>query len=319
MQLTQEQVQKIKSHWPIEGEIHFHRRVANFVYFVQMNGRKAVLRLTEPGHRSLKEIESELDWMNYLMKSGVSIAAPIAAIDGRFVVEISGTGSFFAAVFELAPGKPLADNSPLSETMVKTWGQYLGRLHRLTKQYRPTNKIQPRQNWDNDETLAIARRSLDPADEIPFKRLNELIEWMQSLPKEINSYGLVHCDLNRGNFFVHEDRITAFDFDDACYHWFVYDIVAPINSIESNFLEAQNPKTKEKLFNWFLEGYATENQLEQKWLDRYDLFSKYRSALIYHWAKTCVKENVFDANGVKWAQNRMPQLIGNFRDPLRLI
>ena len=77
MQLSNQQIDVLKTHWSFHGEIRFHRRVANFVYFTQIDGREVVLRLTEPHHRQPKEIESELDWMNYLTAHGMKIAIQV--------------------------------------------------------------------------------------------------------------------------------------------------------------------------------------------------------------------------------------------------
>lgn len=318
LQLTKGQTEFLQTHWPLRGDLKFHRRVANFVYFARLDGREVVLRLTEPIHRKIKEIESELDWMNYLAMNGMRIAKPVATITGSFMVELPGEKTYYAAVFEKAPGSFLDDDVVPTEEFIATWGGYLGRMHRLTKDYQPSLQIQRRQQWEQDESLAMALRSLDKTDELPYRRLNELMEWMRSLPQENHCYGLVHCDLHRGNFFVENGDITAFDFDDACYQWFSYDIVAPINSINKNLFEGTNTLSKEKALESFLKGYSRENSLEQIWIERIHVFDKYRAALIYHWAKTCVKEKVFDSNGLEWAKEKLPKLLDAIRDPLKL-
>lgn len=96
------------------------------------------------------------------------------------------------------------------------------------------------------------------------------------------------------------------------------DIVAPINSINKNLFEGTNNLAKEKALEVFLCGYNQENELDQIWIDRIQVFDKYRAALIYHWAKTCIKEKVFDANGLDWAKEKLPQLVDAIRAPLRL-
>lgn len=221
-------------------------------------------------------------------------------------------------MFEKAPGSLLNDEEQPTDEFIKTWGAYLGRMHRFTKVYHPRPQIHKRQQWGQDESLAMALRSLDKSDDLPYQRLNELMEWMRSLPRESHCYGLVHCDLHRGNFFIENNQITAFDFDDACYQWFSCDIVAPLNSIQKNLFEGIMTPSKEKVLDCFLSGYSSENTLEKSWIDRVPIFDKYRAALIYHWAKTCVKENVFDSNGLEWARGKLPKLLDALREPLKL-
>ena len=129
---------------------------------------------------------------------------------------------------------------------------------------------------------------------------------------------MVHCDLHRGNFFVENGEITAFDFDDACYQWFSYDIVAPMNSINNNIDEGVFNLEKEKALDLFLSGYKTENTLEKIWIDRIQIFDKYRAVLIYHWIKTCIRENVFDSHGLDWAKQKLPKLFEPLKEPLHL-
>lgn len=316
MQLTDDQIQFLRQHWPLEGEIKFHRRLANIVYFTSLHGREVVLRLTEPSHRKFAEIESELDWINYLHTNGMKVANPIASVQQRFIVEMPGSEKYFAVIFNKAPGALLKDDEDVPEQMIKTWGRYIGRMHSLTKSYVPKSNIQPRQPW-RDESLNMALRSLDKSDKIPYVRLHQLLEWMESLPKTKDYYGLMHTDLHRGNFFVDQNQITAFDFDDSCHHWFSYDFVAPINSVHKNFFEGNKHPDKIKTREMFLEGYRVENTLDPVWIDRIEIFDKYRAALMYHWIKTFIKEGILDATGLERAKKRMPTLVEVLTEPIR--
>lgn len=317
MQLTIDEISFLKQNWNLGDEIKFHRRVANFVYFAQMDGREVVLRLTEPTHRTLKEIESELHWLNFLSENGMQVAHPIQSLNGALAVEMPGENKYFAAVFEKAPGSSLNDED-INDELLKTWGQYLGKMHRLTQTYKPPSPILPRQQWEKDESLAMALRSMDRDDPIPYQRMNELLEWMRSLPQTENCYGLVHTDLHRGNFFVKDGIITAFDFDDSCYQWFSYDFTAPINSVHKNFSEGNKHPDKNKTLEIFLSGYRLENNLDPIWVERIKIFDKHRAALVYHWIKTFTKEGVFDAKAIEWAKQKAPKLLEILREPLQL-
>jgi Ser/Thr protein kinase RdoA (MazF antagonist) len=316
--LNEQQRKFLQQHWNIEGEIQFHRRLANFVYFTRFEGRDVVLRLTEPTHRKSPEIESELHWMSFLTANGMRIATPIPTIHQKLTIEVPGEKIYFAALFEKAPGAFLNDHEDVSDEMLETWGQYVGKMHRLTQNYRPPQEIQQRQQWEQDESLAMAFRSLDREDAIPYTRMNELLEWMRSLPRTPNCYGLIHSDLHRGNFFTDQGEMTAFDFDDSCYQWFSYDFVAPINSVHKNFYEGNRHPDKDRTLEKFLKGYSKENQLEKIWVERIKLFDKYRAVLTYHWLKTFTREGVFDAKGLEWAKQKAPQLMAILREPLNL-
>ena len=305
-------------HWPLQGEFRFHRRLANYVYFAELDGREVVLRLTETNHRQLDEIKSELDWMSYLASNGMRIVKPIASLEGALAVQLSGDNSLVAAVFEKAKGKALLAAEALETNMIQKWGRYLGKMHRLTKQYRPGPGIRRRQEWERDECLAMALRSLDPQDEVPYRRLQKIMQWMRGLPQDLDSYGLTHTDLHTGNFFVADGEITAFDFDDSCYHWFAYDLVMPVNSVFQNVYEGRPHLEKERALDNFLQGYTNENTLAPIWLKRFPVFDQYRAVLTYHWIKTFTREGVFDAKGMEWARGKAPELLSTMAEPLSL-
>lgn len=318
MELTSQQISFIQKHWAIESHVRFHRRLANFVYFANLEGREVILRLTETSHRKAYEIESELHWINYLFENGMQVANPIRSMGGSLFAELTAEKTFYVTVFEKAPGGPLKNEEDVPEEMIKIWGRYLGKMHQLTKNYRPPVNIQPRQQWEQDESLAMALRGHDKSDGIPYTRLNELLEWMRLLPKEKEHYGLIHTDLHRGNFFVDDNRITAFDFDDSCYQWFSYDFIAAVNSIHKNFYEGNKHPDKDKTYKIFLSGYQLENNLDQIWIDRIEIFDKFRAVMVYHWIKTFTKEGVFDAKNLEWAKKKAPQLMEILQPPLKL-
>ncbi|WP_430022355.1 phosphotransferase [Paenibacillus sp. MABNR03] len=55
--------------------------------------------------------------------------------------------------------------------------------------------------------------------------LDELKVQLASLPVNADNFGLIHGDINVGNFTIDEDGgITLFDFDECQYSWYVEDI-----------------------------------------------------------------------------------------------
>jgi Ser/Thr protein kinase RdoA (MazF antagonist) len=77
-----------KALWEIDDELEFVRRVANYIYYSPKH--KIYFRLTESWHRSLSQIESELDWMFYLESKQIEFAHPIKSFNQKYceVVEL---------------------------------------------------------------------------------------------------------------------------------------------------------------------------------------------------------------------------------------
>ena len=60
----------VKRFWRISAEPRFIRAVENFVYAVDLDGTEWVLRLTCANRRSIDELASELDWIQFLSQTG---------------------------------------------------------------------------------------------------------------------------------------------------------------------------------------------------------------------------------------------------------
>jgi amicoumacin kinase len=61
--------------------------------------------------------------------------------------------------------------------------------------------------------------------------------------------GMIHADLAPQNFrYDPEIGITAFDFDNCCRHWFLYDIAVSLSVLRLRL-------ERERLVEWMFEGY----------------------------------------------------------------
>jgi Ser/Thr protein kinase RdoA (MazF antagonist) len=83
----------------------------------------------------------------------------------------------------------------------------------------------------------------------------------------VDSYGLVHCDLNTTNFHVNNAQITFFDFDDCAYNWFVNDIAVAMPLYSELFAKADWEARLTEFFQWYMRGYSEENHLDESWLE----------------------------------------------------
>lgn len=285
MQITAEQKALIQKQWPI-GDLIFIRRVANLVFSSTLAGRTVIVRLTTLDHRQPEEIVAELDWMDYLSSNQMNLARPVRGQNQEFILAML---EYTVAVFEWAPGKALRESGEYTEENLILWGQYLGKMHRLTKNYQTPAHIKPRISWDKEDNFVTAKRSLNPENKLAFEKFNERLQWIQTLSQNRDNFGLIHSDLHNGNFFIENQIITAFDFDDCCFHWFYYDFASAIMwpHIEGNPLS--------KFMNPIMKGYLTENHFDYSEKELME-WMKYRAIISYHWLQTSMTEGVFDYN-----------------------
>jgi amicoumacin kinase len=260
----------------------------NYVYEVNQDGQPIILRLTHSSHRKLEEIKSELDWMNFLNQHKVNVPLAYESTNQKLVEGIQALdGSYFyACVFTKAQGEPVKINSPkFTEDLFYAWGKEIGKMHRVTKHYQPSEGIMRRTNWDEEDLLLNIEEYIPSEDTIIVEKTNELIRKIQSLPKDSDNFGLIHTDMHSGNFFFDEKEIHVFDFDDSCYLWFASDIAIPLYySILYGFGDKSQMEKLEfakEFIATFTKGYESENALPEQWEKHLPYFLRLRDITLY--------------------------------------
>ena len=264
------------------GKFDDYEGCANLVYKYERNDQPRVLRISYRPDRPVELIQAELHFVNYLAAGGVRVSSPVPSENGNLIEIIPAGGIPFIAVsFVKGRGMRVPDNNyryrdgaPIQEYF-QNWGQVLGQMHRLTKTYQPPSGPVRRPEWHQWEYYS----GFPYGDRLPaiHQKYDDLIAELHSLPKDVDSYGLIHNDFNDGNFTVDYDNgdITVFDFDDSCYFWFVYDLACAweggIGRIMFRPL-AERKDFMERYMEHVLTGYTRENTLGSEWLRRLPLF-----------------------------------------------
>lgn len=264
------------------GKFDDYEGCANLVYHYERDGRQQVLRISYRPDRPVELIQAELHFVNYLAERGVRLSKPVPSENGNLLEVIPAAGIPFIAVsFVKGRGMRVPDNDyryregvPIREYF-QNWGQVLGQMHRLAKSYRPLSDTVRRPEWHTWECFT----GFPAGERLPViqQKYEALLAELHALPKDVDSYGLIHFDFNDGNFTVDYDNgdITVFDFDDCCYFWFMYDLAC---AWEGGIGRAMfRPLDERKAFmdrymDQVLEGYGRENSLGDDWLARMPLF-----------------------------------------------
>jgi Ser/Thr protein kinase RdoA (MazF antagonist) len=170
--------------------------------------------------------------------------------------------------------------------MIVNWGRIVGQMHLLTQSYIPLQDVK-RRDWKQEPWMDMMRH-LPYEEPIVRQKANELLNWLETLPKDMKNYGLVHCDLHAHNMFVTKDgAITAFDFDDCCYHWFAYDIALILYSVIIRYnRQGKKSDTLDDhvawFLDWFLKGYQEVHTVGNWWLKAMPKLISYRRLLDYN-------------------------------------
>jgi Ser/Thr protein kinase RdoA (MazF antagonist) len=227
---------------------------------------KLVVRVTPPGHKTPNEVEAEIDWLVYLSENDAPVEHVISSQNDNLVEIIdTNAGKISVVCFEWAHGH-LVSKEDFSPQLFQTWGQAVGTLHRLTKDYKPPSQQSDRIQWFDDEYL---NRALIPSDqETVLQRFDSLIDYFKEQPTTRNSFGLIHQDVHHDNLFLDGKRLTILDFDDCVYGFFIFDVANALGfSIWEKPEKMSNSQFADFYLKYFMTGYQKENQLDDSWME----------------------------------------------------
>ena len=259
----------------------------NFIYEYRQNGKPYILRFTPSSHRTVDLVEAELEWILYLADNGMSVSKPVYSRNSAMTEVIDSTGLYFTAVsFEKASGRKIGYPECLQdETLYEKLGQMTGKLHALSKLYRPKDESMRRHDWNRNYYLQNID-FLPPSQTLVRESYNKLLDKIWALPKTAASYGLIHGDINVGNFLVDDEgTITLFDFDEAQYSWFVEDIAIQLYYLVYVYGGEDGAEKREeqayRFMKFFMKGYRKEKSLDDFWLKQIPLFLQLRELIVY--------------------------------------
>jgi len=242
-----------------------------------------ILRIASANHRSKEETQSEIDFLLFLKENGVSVSSPLKGLDGEYVYAINEHNEkWIVSAFEIAKGKDFRSRSNDTDIRFYEAGRMLGKIHKYSKIYSPSNP-NPRRQWYESQHLVKASNLFEEYDHQLKVKFDEFIDQMNKLPKTNDSYGLIHGDYLFSNYFFNGNNITVIDFDECEYSWFIYDIAVCMYY----YLLGSDPtkvsskiKEAEKLLYNLLSGYIKENHIDLRWIININLFFKMREYVL---------------------------------------
>ncbi len=260
-----------------------HEGGRNRVYVCRKNGEnRYVLRVSALGDRREEEYLAETEFIRYLAENGAPVADVQPSVSGKLVERYEMHGqSVYISLFAYAKGMLIADNGyryregvPLSEYFYNT-GKALGRIHRLSKIYQPVHR---RESYFDKYIMEYINRLIPDRYAELKQAISRRLEQFQVLPREGDSFGLVHFDFSDGNYHIDMDTgdLTVFDFDNCMYCWYMFDL-ANLWTHGTGWYQfepdaARRMEGMKRYFDAILEGYSSETDVSEALLARLPLF-----------------------------------------------
>ncbi|QVK20579.1 phosphotransferase [Mycoplasmatota bacterium] len=264
----------------------------NLIYSFKKNENKFILRISHSDHHNLYDLNAELEFIQFLKDNNAKVVTPIKSEKGN-LVEMLGEKepTFLATAFKFAKGRAPRREDATKEFFTE-YGRVLAEMHKITKRFIPKNR---RIEWYEDVLIKDACSYL-PENSKVCSIFNELLNELHELPKDKESYGLIHTDMHMGNFFINDElEFEVFDFDDSAYKWFISDIAIVL--FYSIWFNPDDLERADFVMKHFMKGYNQVNKLDDSWFSKLNLFLKFRRIILY-----IVIHRSFDINNLPdWA------------------
>lgn len=246
-----------------------------------------VLRVTS-NHVSQLELEAEMQWLRAMQGvPGVRVPLPVAALDGRLIVEAYAAG--FPAprrcnLFCWLDGTQRLEES-LDGSDFSKLGTATAKLHERSRAFAtPRTFVRPHwdtRHWDELEVGDTYRRIVAHLERYfsadAMQRFSTLVRecraWMRENALSAEQYGLVHGDLHAGNCLFDVAGIAFIDFEDLGWGYYVYDVATML------FGMLDRPDYP-ALVSAFARGYGAVRPLPEPFSERLAQFQALRAVFL---------------------------------------
>ena len=285
----------------------FYRSIHD-IYKVIVDNEIYFFKVYRQGIRSMKEIQSEIDLLNYLKATGIKAVCPVIKQDGTFVGQFKTANGIRYGVLYTSVGIYEFDEMEESAELNERVGSYIASLHNA---WDKCDFGISRQNIDSysfiDDSMSAIRQFSTIHDfDIDFLEgvAKKVKEGLTSLFTEKPQYGICHGDFYGGNMRVDDDKNPIlFDFDFCGNGWRAYDISMYAFPFGLGYDLTKFKKRKERKYQ-FLNGYNKVRTMSENEIKSIELFIPFRrifnigtlyiSFLPNTWGDSLVIRNVDD-------------------------
>lgn len=252
------------------GPVHckFIVRGVGDTYLVTAEAGQFMLRIYRPTHRTLGNIEAEVELLTALNAADIPVSYPLADKQGNHIQPLGAAeGVRYAVLFTYAEGR---SHNLLSEVQLRNFGRAMARFHNVSSQLQLRDE---RWTFDLETTLfrpLAAVKDHFSEDPASYAWLVQAAEKVRTVLSQLDtsriSSGYCHYDFLPKNFhFDTLDNITFFDFDFFGRGWLANDLMTfrqqLLIDMHVNRLTAEQG---EKTWSLFLEAYQTERALSEE-------------------------------------------------------
>ena len=291
----------------------------NATYKVEAPDRRRwALRIHRDGYHSRTAIASEIAWLTDLRQTGVvATPVPVKGRDGEIIQDIDHPRlprPRHVVLSEWETGAEPGIGEDLSGPF-EMLGEVTARMHVHARQWQRPPWF-TRLTWDFETSLGDRNphwgrwrngMGMDAAKEKLFGRTVELIgKRLAAYGKDVERFGLIHCDLRLANLLVDGKSVKVIDFDDCGFGWYMYDAATPVSFYE------HEPQVPDLLESW-KKGYRRVIELKPRDETEIPTFIMLRRLLLVAWIGSHSETELAKSMGLPYTEGT----IGLCEDYLR--
>ena len=289
---------KALKEWDIDVKnTHLFLQSENTVFKVEdVTGDTYALRIHRAGYHDLEELNSEHVWTSSLSEAGLSVPEAVATKDGNAYASVSfldSDESRYVGLVRWLEGDILNDLILSLEKeevadLYKSLGIVVAKFHKATMNWKMPKKFK-RHSFDTEGFLGERpfwgrfweAKSASLVERSTLSEIrNKLKEVFSSLPKDTNSYGLIHADMHSQNVLIHDKKLSIIDFDDSGFGWFGFDLaVAVWDRLDFSATGCHFETAYENL----IKGYLYESPNSQAIIETIPTFLLMRTLMLIRW------------------------------------
>jgi Ser/Thr protein kinase RdoA (MazF antagonist) len=297
-----------------------------------VNGQQYMLRIHRPGQHTPEAIQSELLWLAALRRdTDLAVPDPIPNRDGELLTQMAADGipeARTCVLLRWLPGR--FQDQYLKPVHLERVGRFTARLHEYTTGWQPPGLFvrgrvdvltadargkpfylatdgRKENNLVPDE--ADAARSIAMVSDLLSAQAGRTvargIEAVRSMVKPLGNnpqvFGLIHADLHQENYFFHQGRVCAIDFDDCGWGFYLFDVTVTLWEIEKL---PGYPALREA----YLAGYRSVRPLPLEHENYLGTFTALRQMQILMWVLESRQHPAFRQNWAAWAAHDLQKL-----------
>lgn len=295
----------------LNAQLTFLGQSQNTTFRIEMStGDRFLLRLhvgleaasnSSQDWREPSVIQSELLWLNAIAQdTKLTVPQPVQNRLGEWVT--IADGSIACSLLRWVEGDHL-EGEPTAQ-QIHQLGTLMARLHEHSSGWslpsrfsRPTHDVEQLQAAISQLGVLVESGVISTDDyEVFQKATSQVQEFISTLQRTQNTWGLIHADLHQGNYVLCAEEVYPIDFSRCGFGFYLYDIAQSIGDIDA------------PLRMHFFEGYTSVRNLSVNYLPIVEAF--FNGATVENFAFHSTNPQEHD-----WLSRAVPYVVKNHLHP----